>query len=120
MDPFFLSEFSFAEKICDRDLLRKFPKHIPNRAQVIIGEIIAAEYNHDVDWSKVSRLQKLAIRKSFTALLKDLKSNVDLKRDKFEGLSKVRAFLTSEKYSMLFPNVAELNVDEDDNDKRYF
>ena len=120
MDPFFLSEFSFAEKICERDLLRKFPKNILNRAQVIIGEIISAEYNYDVDWSKVPRTKKAAIRKSFTAILQDLRSNTVAKRDKFEGLSKVRAFLTSAKYPMLFPNITELNVDDDENDKRYF
>ena len=113
----FLSEYSFAEKVCDRNLLTKFPKKIPNRALVIIGEVIAADYDYDIDWSKISRLQKLNLRKSFASIVDDLRSNITSKREKYEGLSKVRAFLSSEKYPMLFPNNVELEND-DDNDKR--
>ena len=121
---FFLSEYSFAEKICDRQLLQKYSKKTENRALVIIGEIIAAEYDHDVDWSNVPRTQKMRLRKAFIDLLDDFRSNSISKREKLEGFSKVRAFLSPKKYPALFPIDLETKNDDDDdvdyNDKRYF
>ena len=118
MASFFISEFNFAEKLCDRNLLKKYPKKTANRAQVIIGEIIAADYDYDVDWSKVPKLQKKRLGTAFTSLLDDLRSNTVSKRGKLEGLSKVRAFLSSVKYPKLFPGSAESGNDDDDSDKR--
>ena len=114
----FISEYSFAEKVCDRNLLKKFPKNVTNRALVIIGEIIAADYDIDVDWTKITRTKKLSLRHSFDSIIEVLRSNSLAKRDKYEGLSKVRAFISSDKYSMLFPNSIEVENDDNESNKR--
>ena len=114
----FISEYSFAEKVCDRNLLKKFPKNVTNRALVIIGEIIAADYDIDVDWSKITRLKKQSLRNSFASIIEVLRVNSKSKKGKYEGLSKVRAFISSDKYSTLFPNDIEVENDDIDSDKR--
>ena len=118
MASFFISESNFAEKLCERNLLKKYPKKTTNRAQVIIGEIIAADYDYDVDWSKVPKLQKTRLRLAFTALLDDLRSNTVSRKEKLYGLSKVRAFISSGKYPKLFPGGTDSENDDDKSEKR--
>ena len=114
MAKVFYSEYHFVERCVE---LKSFARHrtAKPRYQKIIGEIVSIDYDVDIDWDNLSSEaleEKKRMAHDFTVLMQRVRKNHDKKLRASYGLSKVKAFLTSQRYEVLIPEPPENSNDK--------
>ena len=114
MAKVFYSEYHFVERCVELNLFAKHRRAKP-KYQFIVGELVSIDYDVDIDWNNLSPddvAQKKRMSTEFTSLMSRIRKNHDKKLRASYGLSKVKAFLTSQRYSVLLPEPPENSNDK--------
>ena len=114
MAKVFYSEYHFVERIIELNLFAKH-RYAKPKYQFIIGELVSIDYDVDIDWNNFSPggvAEKKRMSRDFANLMEHVRKNHDKKLRASYGLSKVKAFLTSQRYEVLIPEPPENSNDK--------
>ena len=114
MAKVFYSEYHFVERCVELNLFAKH-RYAKPKYQFIIGELVSIDYDVDIDWNNFSPggvAEKKRMSRDFTNLMEHVRKNHDKKLRASYGLSKVKAFLTSQRYEVLIPEPPENSNDK--------